>query len=377
MTLSIHIVVDNAPYDVLERALLYCKRVKQLKYVNIAAGAQLDRGMQYAERMHIEVPKLRIIWRNLAPEDTGILATMDADKLYNDKVRPYREWFQRNQIIFMPDNETSGDDNRIRSYADEEAKVLHLLHGDGLNGAVCRFGTGQINDGTEYPEQYHLLKPIFDAMNGGDVASPNEYSNRPGKPSGGHLYRYDLLRKAARRKLPIVIGEAGISVEYDPGDGYQSIGMTDEAFVQQMLDEEIWYEDGAIDRSLYLMGGYTHESFRLRFGILKLLEDHYAALPVVVQPPVVTEPPPEEEIPEPMPETLPEPPIQTPQPPVTEGNPVGAEPTWMKDLNKGERARIAMGRLMLEFGEEMLSLIVDDEAFLLIGKMAVMLDAKG
>jgi len=290
MTLSLHIIVDNAPDEVLERALLYLKRVKQLKYVNIGAGAQLRRGMDFAERVHNERPTLRIIWRNLEPEDTGILATMSAESLYRSKVTPYLDWFRRNNIIFMPDNETSGDDNRIRTYANQEADVARMLHTDGLNGAFLRFATGNIGDGSHGSNQYPLLKPVFDVMLPGDVVSPNEYSNRPGASSGGHLERYKLMWKAANRELPTVIGEASVSVDYDPGKGYITIGMTDEAFCSQMLGEEVWYKNGAIDRCMYIVGGYSHQDFRLREGILKRLEDYYAGQPVVITPPAPTYP---------------------------------------------------------------------------------------
>lgn len=79
---------------------------------------------------------------------------------------------------------------------------------------------------------------------------------------------------------------------------------------------------------------------------------------------------PDEEPPEEMPEETPSTPEEpTPQP--------AAEPAWMKDLPKGTRARIALGRLMLQYGDELRGFIVDDEAYQIIGELAVMLDAKG
>lgn len=290
MTLSPHIIVDNIPDDMLERSFLYLKRVKQLKFVNIGAGAQLDRGRNFVTRVHREIPHLRIVWRDLAPEDTGILARPDysPEKLYAEKVKPNLKWFQDNKVIFMPDNETSGDDNRIRAYARDEAIIGHMLHADGLNGAFCRFATGNIVDGSQpgQTSQYPLLKPIYDMMNAGDIISPNEYRNRPGAPSGGHLYRYRKMWEAAGRALPTFIGEAGISVNYDPGLGYQVLNMSDATFCELMLGDEMWYENGAIDRAVYLIGGYTHESFRWRPGVFDYLENYYdKAPPVVVVPP--------------------------------------------------------------------------------------------
>lgn len=294
MTLSPHIIVDNCPDDLLERAFLYLKRVKQLKFVNIGAGAQIDRGKAFVERVHREIPNLRIVWRNLDPEDTGILARPDytPEKLYAEKVTKHLKWFQDNKVIFMPDNETSGDDERMKAYARGEAIIGHMLHADGLNGAFCRFATGNIGDGSQpgQSNQYPLLKPIYDMMNLGDIVSPNEYRNKPGASSGGHLERYKELWKAAGRNLPTFIGECGISVNYDPGIGYQVLGLSDEAVCRLMLDDESWYQNGAIDRSWYLVGGFSHETFRLRFGIFDYLESYYDKHPPIVVPPV---PPPQ------------------------------------------------------------------------------------
>lgn len=290
MTLSPHIIVDNCPDDLLERAFLYLKRVKQLKFVNIGAGAQIDRGMNFVARVHREIPHLRIVWRNLDIEDdTGILQKWGAQKVYDLRVKKYLKWFQENKVIFMPDNESSGDDAIMRKYADDEAQIGKWLHENGLNGAFCRFATGNIADGNDPNNpvnQYPLLKPIFDMMNAGDLVSPNEYRNRPGGSSAGHLFRYRNLWNAAGRPLPTFIGEAGVSVNYDPGIGYQAIGLSDEDYCKLMLGDEIWYEDGNIDRSVYLVGGYTHETFRWRLGIFDYLENYYdKAPPVIVTPP--------------------------------------------------------------------------------------------
>ncbi len=361
--ISLHIVVDNAPPEVLDRALLYLERTQQ-RTVDIAAGAQLDRGMQFVERVRLRLPNITIFWRNLDPEDTGIHAKYSAQWVYDRKIAPWQAWMRRNHLVFVPDNESSGDDNRIRTYAAWEADFGRMLHADGLNGAFARFATGNIAE-----SQYGLLKPIFDMMQPGDYVSPNEYSAQPGYPkgSGGNLERYKLLWKAAGRRLPTVIGEAGIAMNYDPGKGYIDAGMTDEAYAQQMIDEEVWYENGAIDRHLYVVGAFSHEGYRLRNGVMEYLEKHYAHKepPVVIQPPETpTQPPPAAE-----------PPVTTP--PNEETPPVRTDPAWMADLSKDERARIALGRLMLEFGDNLRGTIVYDDSYELIGKMAAMLDERG
>lgn len=184
MTLSLHIVVDNAPNDRLDRAVKYLKNVRPT-YVNIGAGAQLERGMHFVERVKHEVPEIKIIWRNLTIEDTGIYAQMSAVDVYRKKVLPFVDWFKKHELIFMPDNESSGDDEQIKRYVAWQVEMAVLLHSHNLRGAFCRFATGNINDGTQYPNQYPLLKPIFNAMLPGDIISPNEYSGQPGVSSAG------------------------------------------------------------------------------------------------------------------------------------------------------------------------------------------------
>lgn len=304
MTLSLHVIVDNCPPERLDRAVRYLKNVKQAKYVNIGAGAQLDRGMQFVDRVKAERSDIKIIWRDLNPEDTGIHTRMTPVALYNLKVKPRLEWFKRNQLIFMPDNESSGDDAAMRRYATWETELAALLHTDGLRGAFCRFSTGTIQE-----SQYGLLKPIFNAMLPGDIISPNEYSNAPGLSSGGHLARYQNMYVAAGKPLDTVIGEAGMSVGYDPGKGYQSVPVSGAKYGQQMLDEEIWYSNGKIDRCLYLIGGYSHQTFQLGDDVLNFLEDHYMKVGQQPEPPIVIPPP--QQPPQ-------QPPVVNPSPPIVQ-----------------------------------------------------------
>lgn len=281
MTISLHIVVDNCPPEQLERALLYLQRVKP-GTVDIAAGAELLKGMQFAERARRDIPGIKVFWRNLDPEDTGIHTKQTAQQVYSRKVAPYLEWFKTNEIVFMPDNESSGDDEAIKRYVKWQVEMAVLLHAVNLRGAFCRFSTGTIVE-----SQYQLLKPLFNAMLPGDYVSPNEYSPSPNyKPGGGgHLRRYHEMWIAAGRELPTVIGEAGVAMDYNPGKGYIDAGMSDEAYAQQLLDEEIWYENGKIDRHVYLIGGFTHAGYRLREGVLDYWEKHYVKQAPVVIPP--------------------------------------------------------------------------------------------
>lgn len=287
MTLSLHVVADNCPPEQLDRALLYLKRVNPGS-VDIAAGAQLDVGMQFVERVRAELPTIKIFWRNMQPEDTGIHAKMQPLALFNLKVLPFLDWFKRTGVIFVPDNESSGDDDRINKYVLWTVEHLVRMHSYNLPSAVCRFATGNIDDGGQGSNQYPLLKPIFQAMLPSDFISPNEYSIEKGNPrgSGGNLERYRLMWNVAGRPLPTVIGEAGVAMNYDPGKGYIDAGMSDEAYGQQLLDEERWYQDGRIDRHVYLIGGFTHAGYRLREGMLAYLESYYMNR----QPPVIKSP---------------------------------------------------------------------------------------
>lgn len=285
MTISLHILADNAAPERLERAVQYLKRVRP-KYVNIAGGSQLDIAMQLTERVRAEVPGIKVVFRHMRPEDTGIHTKMSAATLYNMKIAPHLAWFKKHEVIFMPDNESSGDDNQMRKYAQWQVEIAVLLHKDNLRGAFCRFSTGNIKE-----TQYALLKPIFSAMMPGDMISPNEYSNAPGRSSGGHLERYEQMWMAAGKPLETTIGEAGIAVNYDPGNGYRSIGLLGSKYAQQMIDEEIWYEGGKIDRFLYCVGGYGWESFQIGDDVLDYLEKYYASKAPPVEIPMPPTPP--------------------------------------------------------------------------------------
>jgi hypothetical protein len=282
VALSIHFVVDNCPPERLDRGLLYMKRTKQ-RSCDIAAGAQLDRGMQFAERVRAEMPAIEILWRNLDPDDTGAHTKMSAAENYQRKVGKHLAWFQRNRLVYMPDNESGGSDEHIKTkYVPWLVDHLIMLHKDMLRGAVLRSSTGT------FPEnQYALFKPVFNAMLPGDYVSPNEYSAQPGYPkgSGGHIARYENFWIAAGRRLPTIIGEAGVAMNYDPGKGYIDAGMSDQAYAQQMLHEEVWYENGKIDRHLYLLGGFSHDGYRLRDGVFEYLENYYEKHPIVVNTP--------------------------------------------------------------------------------------------
>lgn len=325
--ISLHINCDNATPAQLDRALLYLIRTNQ-RSVNIAAGTELKKGMAFVERVRAALPHINIFWRNLDPEDTGIHAKYSPQWVFDRKVLPYISWFKHNNIIFVCDNESSGDDEQMKAYASWTVSFLIIMHAVSLATATCRFATGNIKE-----SQYALLKPIFNAMLPSDWISPNEYSNAPGKSSGGHLARYENMRITAGKHLPTSIGEAGLCPDYNPGKGFRSIGMSGKAYADQMISEEVWYENGAIDRFLFVVGGFGWGDFQLikdmgngqvEADTLDALEAHYAKQPV----PVPLAPPPVATVP------VPSAPPATPEPPKP-------PPFVASGLSEADAARIA------------------------------------
>lgn len=232
-----------------------------------------------------------------------------------------------------------------------------------------------------------------------------------------HVGRYRFLKKFCNSKglpLPrIVIGEFGADYvgdignwlktlpsdggQYDSVDGWRDLvtqwrrwwpqwdGAT--AYMKQAgyADEYIY-----TDEEVELIAFYARwndgswKTFQTNPELDEQMEDNgqleAPTQPPVNQPPVIINPP-VEEIPEPMPET---PSIPTQPPPHSNGegepeSPPAAEmPIWMHQLTKADQARIALGRLMQEYGNELRPWIIgDDESYELIGKLAAMLDAKG
>lgn len=293
--ISLHINCDHATPAQLERALLYLVRTQQ-RSVNIAAGAELQKGMDFADRVSAALPLIKIFWRNLNPEDTGIHAKYSPQWVFDKKVLPYLSWFKRHNIVFVCDNESSGNDDQIKAYALWTVSFLIIMHAVNLATAVCRFATGNIRE-----SQYILLKPIFKAMLPSDWISPNEYSNAPGKSSGGHLERYENMWISAGKHLPTSIGEAGVCPDYNPGKGFRSIGMTGKAYAEQMISEETWYDGGKIDRFLFVVGGFGWDDFQLikdlgngkvEADTLDALEKYYAEHPITPSPIETPIPPP-------------------------------------------------------------------------------------
>lgn len=282
--LSLHIIADNAPQERLDRAVAYLKRTKQ-PYVNIAGGSQIDRAMQLVERVQSEVPGIQVFWRVL--QDTGNIFSMSASQWWNERILPRLKWMQDHKVIMVIDNESSGDDAKIMAYVQNSMTRMYMLHDVGLGGAFCRFATGNIQE-----HQYPLLKPLLDKLTDKDWISPNEYSNLPGKSSGGHLERWKRIQAVTSHKLKFAIGECGVLNDYRANDGYRPY-LSGSAMAAQLFAEEIWYNNGAIPRFIFCIGGYGEwNSLQVGDDALEYLEAHYAAHPIVKPPPVIEPIPP-------------------------------------------------------------------------------------
>lgn len=282
--LSLHIIADNAGPARLDRAVDYLKRTKQTA-VQVAGGSQIDRAMHLAERIRSELPAIEIYWRVL--EDTGSVAKWSAGAWFEWAIKPHLNWMQQLKTIMVVDNESSGDDAFIRYYTEQSRQRAKILHDNGLYGAFCRFATGNIQE-----HQYALLKPLLDELKAGDRVSPNEYSNRPGLSSGGHLERWKRLRAVTNNPLTFSIGECGVLNDYRAHDGYLNF-MSGRDMALQLVSEEMWYNGGTIPRFLFAIGGYQEwNSLQVNDEVLTTLEEYYAAHPIGQPPPPSPFPPP-------------------------------------------------------------------------------------
>lgn len=250
----------------------------------------------------------------------------------------------------------------------------------------------------------------FIGGNPGQFIQPESWPKDTSEITMWHVGRYRFCKRFCRSKgipLPrIIIGEFGADYvgdigtwlrslpsdggQYDSVDGWRDLvtqwrrwwnkwdGAT--AYLKQWdYAEDYIYTDEEVE--LILAYARWHDgnwkTYQINPEMDKQMEDngHLEAppQPPADEPPVIINPP-VEEAPEPMPETPTEPPIEQPAPEPTQP---AADPAWMKDLPKGTLARIELGRLMLKYGDELRGFIVDDEAYQIIGELAVMLDAKG
>lgn len=305
--ITLHLIADNSDPKKIDRAIDYIVNTRQPQ-ATVAGGSQVDVAMQIVEKIHARAPNCLIFWRVL--EDTGSVITMDDVTWWRERVTPRLAWMKEHKVVMVVDNESSGDDQIIRTYVDKSIVRMTMLHDQGLYGGFCRFATGNIGDGSQpgQSNQYPLLKPLLLATDARDWITPNEYTNLPGKSSGGHLERYKrILAVVPTKHFNVSIGECGVLNDYRPRDGY--VGkISDEQMAAQLLADEIWYNGGSISRHLFCRGGYQEwDTLQVGDGALRYLEDYYAKNPIgTPEPPIVIPPPPPIVVPPP-PSYIPDP----------------------------------------------------------------------
>lgn len=271
--LSLHIIADNSDPKKIDRAIDYLINTHQ-PAVNVAGGSQIDVAKNIVERIHARAPEMKVFWRIL--QDTGSAVNVPDLTWWSQSVQPRLSWMKAHKIIMVTDNETSGDDNVIKSYVQHCIVRANMLHDNGLNGAFCRFATGNIQE-----SQYVLLKPLLDVLNDGDWISPNEYSNIPGHSSSGHLERWKRIQAVTNKRLNFAIGECGVLVDYKPNTGYHTIGMSGANMAAQLLADEVWYNGGSIPRFMFCVGGYSEwDTLQIGDDALTFLEEYYAKNPI-------------------------------------------------------------------------------------------------
>ncbi len=283
--ISLHLIADNSDPKKIDRAIDYLVNTHQ-PAVNVAGGSQIDVAKNIVERIHARAPEMKVFWRVL--EDTGNIFSMTANEWWGKRVAPRLGWMREHKVIMVVDNESSGDDSLIKTYALNSMTRAKMLHDNGLNGAFCRFATGNIAE-----SQYVLLKPLLDVLNDGDWVSPNEYSNIPGHSSSGHLERWKRIQAVTNKRLNFAIGECGVLVDYKPNTGYHAVGMSGANMAAQLLADEVWYNGGSIPRFMFCIGGYSEwDTLQIGDDALLFLEEYYAKNPIGNLPPIVTQPPP-------------------------------------------------------------------------------------
>lgn len=290
--LSLHIIVDNASDQALDRALAYLQHI-HAPLVNIGGGAQLDRAMSYVTRVRSALPTCKIFFRHLDPDDTGIWTKLNPEQWIASRVTPRLEWCRQNDIVYVTDNESSGDNSIMQRYVAWQVEVMSRLHTLGLHAAVGRFATGNIGE-----SQYPLLKPMFDAMQAGDYFSPNEYVPQPERRelASGNINRYHDAWNAYGKALPTAIGEYGIAKDYQARAGWRTTGMNAQAYADYLIGwYKDWYLPNGVSAFIYCIGGFAEwQSFQLDNDVLTALERWYDAQP----PPVPTPLPPPAQTPE-------------------------------------------------------------------------------
>lgn len=325
----------------------------------------------WALRFAAMLPATKVIFRLENKDVEGELWKHLTPQAYFDGMKAY----MHPRIILNVGNEPDGKLplGDLKAMVAWYVEVMRLFAEAGIAIAVPAWGSGNpLLSWFADDAAWSILKPLFDAFERfpQHYLNLHSYFNRDGLQIGnGHIGRHqqiaDALVKREKTIPSMLISEyGGDAINGLPGPWNVAFGETDvgedrygDLLVQgQQTAFNQHYVKGLL---AYCWGAYA-EWRNYNLSKAKRVQAKMIAANQQSQ------------TPDAMPVTTPiEPPVVS-QPPAAL-----AEPAWMANLSKGKRARIAMGRLMLEFGDELRSFIVDDEAYELIGELAGMLDAKG
>lgn len=263
MSIGHHVIIEGLSTEEGDNLISYWRQARPA-YVNIKGGEQFDLALKFAERTRQLCPDTRVILRQW-PDD-GLWKLMTPEAYIERRVMPLLSWLRQHQIILMPDNESIEAD--MRPYAEWMAKVIHMNHALGLQTAYGRTAVGNPRE-----DQYAQMDAMWKASaacNG--IYSPNEYFNHPNLSSGGAVARYRLAHARAKQVtgvIPItVIGEFGMAIEYNPHRGFRSLGMSEQAYADLVVNwYKDWYQPYGAHVCVFCAGGRQGSPWRYSFAV--------------------------------------------------------------------------------------------------------------
>lgn len=257
--ISLYIIIEsNLSNEALDRAAAWLAENRP-PYTTVMSGGQIDRAMQFAERV---LPYTRVIFR-VFPND-GVLKTFHykASDYYTARVAPYEKWLRNHSIFWHVDNESAED--FLIEYAECTARVISIAVDNHVMTAVGAFATGNPRE-----DQYNQLDPMWKALDEHHdmtIWACHEYHAQTPQLSGGHIYRYHLgWERCKQLKIaePVtVIGEYGYlhskDGRLDPEWGFRRDGLTgDLAAAMDTGYHRQWYAPNGVTACVYAFGGTT------------------------------------------------------------------------------------------------------------------------
>jgi hypothetical protein len=329
----------------------------------------------YIQQLAAQIPHTRVVARVKHDLDGGFHTKPQTDPRRwvadpDDFLNKWGHLGKRNMSLYALNEPDDGidddgkvDPEKVKRLNEWCVAVMEKAAARDISVTIANFGTGIP---AEVTRQWHFaFDPILCCLSKyRDLHLLGLHEYLPDEVFRVGRFRF-MLSRCKELGIPpprVIITEHGVDTDGGPRNGYRSRGWSGAQYGDILLDvyQRIYrpfVESGVIAGLCVFSYGNSGgwESFDVESD--KDFKDKLLAAPEIV---VKADPP------------SPQPPSTPPDPdPVP---PVVTQPAWMAGLSKHERARIALGRLMLEFGDELRLLVVDDEAYELIGKLAGMLD---